>query len=41
MTMHLPAKPFPGPTLEVTWRLVAAAIVGNAPWAFLQMRTGR
>jgi hypothetical protein len=25
----------------VTWRLVAAAIVGNAPWAFLQMRTGR
>jgi hypothetical protein len=41
MTMHLPAKPFPGPTLDVTWRLVAAAIVGNAPWAFLQMRTGR
>jgi uncharacterized protein DUF4232 len=41
MTAHLPAKPFPGPVLDVTWRLVGAAIAGSAPWTVLQMRTGR
>jgi hypothetical protein len=39
MTVHLTAQPFPGPTLDVTWRLLSAAIWGAAPWAFLQMRT--
>lgn len=41
MTVHLTARPFPGPTLDVTWRLLSAAIWGAAPWALLQMRTLR